>query len=155
MELRTRSAAHEAQRLFFQIGMEQRVKVGAQLGELGLSFAQAHALRMLDPEEPLPMSALAERLFCDASNVTGIADRLETRGLVRRESRAGDRRVKALTITPTGMKLRRQVMDLMSEPPDAIAALSDADQRALRDILARAVEHLRAAGESEQVAPRG
>ena len=60
MELRTRSAAHEAQRLFFQIGMEQRVKVGAQLGELGLSFAQAHALRMLDPEEPLPMSALAE-----------------------------------------------------------------------------------------------
>jgi hypothetical protein len=46
-------------------------------------------------------------------------------------------------------------MDLMSEPPDAIAALSDADQRALRDILARAVEHLRAAGESEQVAPPG
>jgi hypothetical protein len=53
------------------------------------------------------------------------------------------------------MKLRRQVMDLMSEPPDAIAALSDADQRALRDILARAVEHLRPTGESEQVAPRG
>jgi DNA-binding MarR family transcriptional regulator len=103
----------------------------------------------------MPMSALAERLFCDASNVTGIADRLETRGLVRRESLAGDRRVKALTITPSGMKLRRQVMDLMSEPPDAIAALSDADQRALRDILARAVGHLRAAGESEQVAPRG
>ena len=79
MELRTRSAAHEAQRLFFQIGMEQRAKVGTQLGELGLGFAQAHALRMLDPEEPLPMSALAERLFCDASNVTGIVDRLEGR----------------------------------------------------------------------------
>jgi hypothetical protein len=62
----------------------------------------------------------------------------------------GDRRVKALTITRTGMKLREQVMELMSQPPDAIAALSDADQRVLRDILARAVEHLRAAGESEQ-----
>src|SRR5881397_2425267 len=109
MELKTRSAAYEAQRLFFQIGIEQRVKVGAQLGELGLSFAQAHALRMLDPEEPLPMSALAERLFCDASNVTGIADRLETRGLVRRQSAEGDRRVKALTITPKGVNLREQV----------------------------------------------
>src|SRR5438874_11595924 len=131
--------------------MAQRMKVGGELARLGLSFAQAHALRLLDPDEPMPMSALAERLFCDASNVTGIADRLETRGLVRRESLAGDRRVKALTITPSGMKLRRQVMELMSQPPDAIAALSDADQRALRDILARAVEHLRTAGESEEL----
>jgi DNA-binding MarR family transcriptional regulator len=102
----------------------------------------------------MPMSALADRLFCDASNVTGIADRLESRGLVRRESLAGDRRVKALTITPAGMELRAQVMELMSQPPDAIAALSDADQRALRDILARAVENLRLAGESELGARR-
>jgi len=32
----------------------------------------------------------------------------------------------------------------MSEPPEAIAALAAADQRALRDILARAVANLRA-----------
>jgi DNA-binding MarR family transcriptional regulator len=137
------SPAQEAQKYFFELGMVQRLKVGSQLAELGLSFSQAHALRLLDPEEPTPMSALADRLFCDASNVTGIADRLESRGLVRRESLAGDRRVKALTITPEGMTLRAQVMELMSQPPDAIAALSEADQRALRDILARAVAHLR------------
>src|SRR6266702_2525279 len=119
------SPAHEAQKFFFELGMVQRMKTGAKLAELGLSFSQAHALRLLDPDEPMPMSALAERLFCDASNVTGIADRLETRGLVRRESLAGDRRVKALTITPSGMKLRRQVMELMSQPPDAIAALGN------------------------------
>jgi MarR family transcriptional regulator, organic hydroperoxide resistance regulator len=138
------SPAHEAQKFFFELGMVQRTKVGAELNALGLSFAQAHALRLLDPDEPMPMSALAERLFCDASNVTGIADRLEVRGLVRRQSHEGDRRVKALTITPSGMKLREQVMELMSQPPEAIAALSEADQRALRDILARAVGHLRA-----------
>jgi DNA-binding MarR family transcriptional regulator len=140
------SPAHEAQKFFFELGMTQRTKVGAALGELGLSFSQAHALRLLDPDEPMPMSALAERLFCDASNVTGIADRLEARGLVRRQSLAGDRRVKALTITPAGTKLREQVMELMSQPSEAIAVLSEADQRALRDILARAVAHLRAAG---------
>ena len=140
------SPAHEAQKFFFELGMAQRMKVGGELARLGLSFAQAHALRLLDPEEPLPMSALAERLFCDASNVTGIADRLEARGFVRRQSSEGDRRVKALTITPAGTKLRKQVMELMSQPPDAIAALTEADQRALRDILARAVNHLHAAG---------
>jgi len=98
---------------------------------------------MLDPDEPIAMSALAERLFCDASNVTGLVDRLEARGLVERGSAANDRRVKALTLTPAGVALRDQVMAVMSEPPDAIAALPAADQRALRDILARAVEQLR------------
>ena len=89
------------------------------------------------------MSALAQRLVCDASNVTGIADRLEARGLVERQSAGKDRRVKVLALTASGIELRDRVYELMSEPPKAIAALSDKDQRALRDILHRAVEHLR------------
>ena len=32
----------------------------------------------------MPMSELAEAMRCDNSNVTGIADRLEDRGLVER-----------------------------------------------------------------------
>jgi DNA-binding MarR family transcriptional regulator len=144
MATRTGTAAHEAQRLFFEIGMTQRGKVAAALGKLGLSFPQAHALRLLEPERPMPMSGLAERLFCDASNVTGIVDRLEARGLVERRSAEGDRRVKALAITPAGVELREDVLAIMSEPPEAIAALPPEDQRALRDILARAVEILRA-----------
>jgi MarR family transcriptional regulator, organic hydroperoxide resistance regulator len=135
--------AHEAQKLFFEIGMDHRARVGTALTDLGLTFAQAHALRLLDPERPLPMSSLADRLFCDASNVTGIADRLESRGLVERRSAEGDRRVKALTLTSTGVELRGRVLEIMSEPPAAIASLSVADQRALRDILRRAVEQLR------------
>jgi MarR family transcriptional regulator, organic hydroperoxide resistance regulator len=138
----TTSVAREAQRLFFQIGMVQRAKVGEELAELGLTFAQAHALRLLEPDRPSPMSALADRLFCDASNVTGIADRLEARGLVERRTVGADRRVKTLALTSAGVELRSRVADVMSEPPAAIAALSAADQRALRDILRRAAEHL-------------
>ena len=139
MSTRTRpaaNAAREAQRYFFEIGMQHRQRAGASLAALDLTF------RLLDPERPLPMSALAERLFCDASNVTGLADRLESRGLVRRQSAEGDRRVKALTITPAGIALRKRVLAIMTEPPAAIAALSDEDKEALRDILARAVENL-------------
>src|SRR5919201_5990222 len=135
--------AQEAQKLFFEIGMDHRGRVGATLADLGLTFSQAHALRLLDPDRPLPMRSLAERLFCDASNVTGIVDRLEARELVERRSAEGDRRVKALTLTADGVELRDRVLELMSEPPAAIAALSVADQRALRDVLRRAVEHLR------------
>jgi MarR family transcriptional regulator, organic hydroperoxide resistance regulator len=138
--------AREAQGLFFRIGMVHRTRIGAEFAELGLTFAQAHALRLLDPAQPLPMSSLAELLVCDASNVTGIADRLEARGLVERQSLGADRRVKTLALTPAGVELRARVTDLMSEPPDAIAALSAEDQRTLRDILRRAVEHLPATG---------
>jgi DNA-binding MarR family transcriptional regulator len=141
---RPATAAEEAQRLFFEIGMSQRVRVGARLAELGLSFPQALTLRFLEASKPLPMSVLAERLFCDASNVTGIADRLESRGVIERLSPHGDRRVKALALTPACVELREQVVEIMSEPPPSIAALSERDQRALRDILRRAVEHLRA-----------
>jgi MarR family transcriptional regulator, organic hydroperoxide resistance regulator len=135
--------AREAQQLFFEIGMAQRVRVGTAFGELGLTFAQAHALRLLEPGRPLPMSALAELLVCDASNVTGIADRLEARELIERRSLGGDRRVRALALTAKGAEVRARVLEIMSEPPAAIAALSTEDQRMLRDILRRAAEHLR------------
>lgn len=145
MVARTRQAAdpaREAQGYFFEIGMRQRQLAGAALAELDLTFSQAHILRLLEPRRPLPMSALAERLICDASNVTGLADRLEARGLVERRAAEGDRRVKALAITPAGAALRKRVIQVMTEPPAAIAALSDDDKEALRDILARAVDNL-------------
>jgi MarR family transcriptional regulator, organic hydroperoxide resistance regulator len=135
--------AHEAQALFFELGMKQKMRSGAVLAEHGLTFPQAHALRLLDPERPLPMSHLADNLFCDASNVTGLADRLEARGLVERRPGEEDRRQKMLALTAAGARVRKAVLDAMSDPPDEIAALPLRDQRTLRDILRRAVERLR------------
>src|SRR5205823_3780422 len=74
------------------------------VGELGLSPMQAHTLRFL--EHPVPMNELAETLWCDASNVTGIVDRLEARGLVERRPSPDDRRVKLLCLTDEGEALR-------------------------------------------------
>ena len=85
------------------------------------------------------MRELADVLFCDASNVTALADRLEGKSLAERQPDPGDRRVKALALTAEGKRLRERVFEVMSEPPPPIAALSVADQRALRDILRRAV----------------
>jgi MarR family transcriptional regulator, organic hydroperoxide resistance regulator len=111
------------------------------LEQLDLTFMQAHVLRLLDPTKPRPMGELAEQLKCDASNITGIVDRLEARGLVSRGSAPGDRRVKALAPTPAGLAMRERVLASMQTPPAAIEALPAADKRALRDILRRAVAH--------------
>src|SRR5215216_2835395 len=134
-----KSPAHEAQQLFFEIGMETRKLAAARLSELGLTFPLAHALRVLDPGRPRPMGELADELLCDASNVTALADRLEGKGLAERQPDPGDRRVKALVLTAEGKRVREQVFEVMSEPPPPIAALPVTDQRALRDILRRAV----------------
>ncbi|MDH6142298.1 MULTISPECIES: MarR family winged helix-turn-helix transcriptional regulator [Kitasatospora] len=93
----------------------------------GLSATQAKALGAV--LEPVPMRALAERLGCDASNVTGIVDRLESLGLATRAAAAADRRVKIVTITPTGTDVLHAIRDDMTRAHRALESLN-AEQRA-------------------------
>ena len=86
------------------------------------------------------MGRLAETLACDASNVTGLVDRLESRGLVRRRPSAEDRRVKVLDLTPTGVHLRTLLVERMAAAPEAFDRLSTRDQQALVRILRRLLE---------------
>jgi len=134
------NVAREAWKLLFGLAKAKHAVLGVRLAELDLTHVQAHALRLLEPERPLAMSELADALYCHASNVTGIVDRLESRGLVERRPGAGDRRVKTLALTDAGAEIRASVVELLSEPPAEIAALSAGDQRALRDVLRRALE---------------
>jgi DNA-binding MarR family transcriptional regulator len=107
--------------------------------EFDLSPPQVMALRHLDPAEPKPMSELALALRCDNSNVTGLVDRLEDRGLVERRAAEHDRRVKMLRITERGADVRDRLAARLDEPPEPLASLSIEDQRALRDIMRRAL----------------
>jgi MarR family transcriptional regulator, organic hydroperoxide resistance regulator len=117
----------------------------ALCAEFDLTPAQGHALRALDPARPVPMSTLAEALLCDASNVTGIVDRLEKRGLIERQPSVRDRRVKVLVVTAEGANVRRQLLIRLGEPPQAFAALSSADRKRLAGILRRALSRAAAA----------
>jgi DNA-binding MarR family transcriptional regulator len=103
---------------------------------LGLSPASFGALRALD--EPRTMSAMAGLLRCDNSNVTGIVDGLEERGLVVRTSSADDRRVKLIAMTPEGRRVRTRLIRAVARPPSWVRGLSARDQRTLRDLLRRA-----------------
>jgi DNA-binding MarR family transcriptional regulator len=133
-------AAREAWRLFWRIFLEDKRRRWEILSTLGISPQQAMALGQLEPGQPMPMSALAEALHCDNSNITGIVDRLEAAGLAERRPSERDRRVKAVVLTETGEWMRVEIDRRAGEPPPKLAALSDEDATALRDILARAVE---------------
>jgi DNA-binding MarR family transcriptional regulator len=135
--------AREAWVPLFELIQEMMRHFPALAAEFELSPVQAHVLRTLG-DGPQPMSTLAGYLSCDASNVTGLVDRLEARGLVERRSAEHDRRVKLLALTDAGRELRRRLMARMAEPPPSITALPPADLRALRDVMLRAVENLEA-----------
>jgi DNA-binding MarR family transcriptional regulator len=123
-------------RLFFA----QRANLPPLAAALQLSPAQCHVLHLIEPDRPAAMGRLAETLACDASNVTGLVDRLESRGLVRRQPLAQDRRVKVLVLTPTGARLRALLLDRMTAPPAAFERLSLRERRALVRILRRLLE---------------
>ena len=73
----------------------------------GLTLTQYWALVHLKNEEGRSLSALADLLICDKSNVTSVVDNLEERGLAeRKRGKAGDRRYIRVVLTPQGQQLR-------------------------------------------------
>ena len=134
---RSDAVASEAWLLLFEFFKAQKPRLALLEDEFELSGSQAHALYVLG--EPRSMGELAQLLLCDASNVTGIVDRLEQRGLIERHPSEHDRRVKMLVLTPEGAELRERALARFAEPPPGIAALPHKQQRALRDILRRAL----------------
>ena len=137
---RRKEPACDAWPLLVQFLFVHRAHLPPVAAELELSPAQCHVLHLIEPGRPIPMGQLAQTLACDASNVTGLVDRLESRGLVRRRPSASDRRVKVLDLTAKGSRLRGLLLDRMTAPPASLQRLTPAEQRALVRILARLLE---------------
>ena len=104
----------------------------------GLTTVQAKVLAALD--EPLPMHRIAEKLKSERSNVTGIIDRLQARGLVERRADERDRRIKNIVATKEGRKLAAEFRAGLGFAADPLAALGTADRERLRDLLARMID---------------
>jgi DNA-binding MarR family transcriptional regulator len=132
--------ACRAWQLLMKFFFAQRGHLPSSGAEFDLSPAQCHVLHLIEPRRPLPMSRLADTLSCDASNVTGLVDRLESRGLVRRQPSPRDRRVKVLQLTPTGLRLRAQLLRGMAGRSLPLSRLAPAERRTLVKILEALVD---------------
>jgi DNA-binding MarR family transcriptional regulator len=102
----------------------------------GLTGAQARVLALVCAE-PLPMRQIAQRLKCEPSNVTGIVDRLEDRGLAERQPDPADRRIKLAVATAAGRGTAERLRDSLDFAREPLAALPERDRTVLRDLLRR------------------
>ncbi|MFJ3835566.1 MarR family winged helix-turn-helix transcriptional regulator [Streptomyces sp. NPDC054904] len=121
--------------LLAAIGTAQWRDFAAAAARHGLTSTQAKVLAQL--EGTVPMRGLAALLVCDASNVTGIVDRLEARDLVRREPSPADRRVKNVAATDAGRDVIRRVREEMQATHGALDELDAQESATLYALLER------------------
>jgi DNA-binding MarR family transcriptional regulator len=120
--------------LVAQVAKRSSAHVDESVRQHQLTRAQALLLRSLDA--PMRMHQIALRLDCEPSNVTGIVDRLEARGLIQRVEDPADRRAKCLTVTARGELVRAHLGAVAPSFP-GLSALSEADKRRLHKLLVR------------------
>jgi len=96
-------------------------------------------LAMFKLECGLPMKELAQRMGCDASFITTIADNLEKRGFLHREPGQRDRRVKYLMLTEEGLAAKERMMSQFAEKMPWGYALCDEERRCLLTLVRKMI----------------
>jgi DNA-binding MarR family transcriptional regulator len=102
----------------------------------GLPFSRIRVLRRL-ARKAMSLREIAEATMMDAPAATVAINDLEDRGLVVRTPDPADRRSKLVSLTQAGCDVVARIDRVEDPAPPSIAALSDDDLRALRDVLAK------------------
>ncbi|MEU6080395.1 MarR family transcriptional regulator [Streptomyces sp. NPDC047108] len=120
--------------LFAKITTRYSREYEAAAAQHDITPQQVKVLLALD-ETPLPMRRIAERVGAEPSNLTGVIDRLQARGLVERRPDPNDRRVKLLATTEAGEAAAKDLQGRLCFASDPLVALGDDQRRELRDLL--------------------
>lgn len=103
-----------------------------------LTPIQTITLLLIDERVPRPMKNLCQLFHCDASNITGIVDGLETKGLVSRQNDMNDRRIKVLKLELAGRKLQSTIIERLTSMDDTLfASLEQAERRELTRLISK------------------
>jgi|SRR5579872_4837593 len=101
-----------------------------------LTVMQMYTLCLLEADTAIPMNSLTSMLHCDASNVTGIVDRLFNQKYIKREENPQDRRAKLIKLTAKGAKLCEKITETLTlYQPANIRELSETEKKQLVSLL--------------------
>jgi DNA-binding MarR family transcriptional regulator len=140
---------HDALLNVWWTGLMLKKAAGRFFRLYGSSEAQFNILWVLKcADQPPTQREISDSLVVDKSNITGLIDRMEAQGLVRRCKVAGDRRSYHIRATAKGRKL----MDRMNADYDArvlrlMSRLSQRELKALVRLTRKVRDGLRALGD--------
>lgn len=138
---------------FLMNAKQHIVAVGA---EFNLSSVQAITLLLTEESKPRPMKSFCTLYNCDASNITGIVDGLEKRGLVSRQNNPKDRRIKNICLEPAGKKLQGAILQRLAAVSGFLFdSLSETEARQFMHLVTKlAAQKPAGAGCHDQAAPK-
>jgi DNA-binding MarR family transcriptional regulator len=91
-----------------------------------VSASQLNCILALYENGPLPPSRIAREMMVKSSTVTGVVDRLEQKGLVRRARNSPDRRVINVELTKAGTRLAQNAPPpIQQKIIDGLSTLSE------------------------------
>lgn len=112
--------------------------------EFGLTGPQLTVIKILEQLGDLSLSSLSSRIKAKNSTVTGIIDRMEREGLVRRERSEEDRRIVLIRLTDEGRALAGRIeVEPMAIFREALRSLPRRDIEELFRILGALQTHVR------------
>src|ERR1700730_8702901 len=106
----------------------------------GLTAVQAKVLLLLQPDGAMTMRTIAGQLQYDASNLTGVIDRLEELGAVRRQPHPSDRRAKGVLLTESGHRMRKAFWERLTNRSGPLGKLNSRELSSLRSLLGSALQ---------------
>lgn len=121
---------------FLRFHLLSNKKLQDQLERVGLTPPQFYVLATIGYSGGLPFGEIGEKMMVTVSNLTGIVDRLEDKGLVARERDPRDRRVVRVTLTEKGAKLHKSAIPLFEKSiAELFSSLSGEQQKELSHLL--------------------
>ncbi|MFJ3019450.1 MarR family winged helix-turn-helix transcriptional regulator [Streptomyces tendae] len=126
----------ELSTLVHELDLQNNARLRERVARIGLTIAQASALRALTA--PTTLRELAARMNCEPSNATVVIDKLEDQGLIERRPHPTDRRAKQIHLTLEGAEQRDKLLTLLREEPLS-TGLTEQEQDVLQGLLQRAL----------------
>jgi MarR family transcriptional regulator, organic hydroperoxide resistance regulator len=131
------AADWELAKLVHELDIQSNGRQRDRVGRLGLTVAQASALRELTA--PMISNELAERMGCEPSNATPVIDTLERQKLLERRPHPTDRRAKQLTLTAAGVARREELLKALTDEEPLLVGLTGEEQATLESLVRRAL----------------
>lgn len=125
---------------FLRFHLLSSKKLEAELERLDLTLPQFYVLATIGYAGGLPFSEIGEKMMVTVSNLTGIVDRLEEKGLVYRDRDSKDRRVVRVALTEKGMKLHKSSIPMVEKSVSQIfSPLNKSQQKELASLLRKLI----------------
>jgi MarR family transcriptional regulator, lower aerobic nicotinate degradation pathway regulator len=128
--------------LLMRLGFEVKARAIAELGEAGFTPYHFGVLAMLEESPRETQATIADTLALDRSQLVGLLDSLEERGLVERRRDPHDRRRQAVSVTPDGKRVLARLRAIIGEiEEEFFVPLSVAERDELYRLLLRLAQH--------------